>query len=174
MRRLGMAPITALVFLLAPAASTADFHGGPSPVAIKYENETPWTLRIYVDGRPAIEMESGYDLPPGVSVSRFILPREKSYRLEAKIIARRFLRTEWALGEMPTRHFFVSEVPHGLNIVKVVTFRENNFTLFPWYRFVWENFLNFFTAAFILVLALAFLLFSFCAVRALRNTRGPS
>lgn len=59
-------------------------------VRIYYVNRTPWTIKIKIDGRYAIETNSGYTLPTGSFTQRFAKPGLhifEAYALERKYYA---------------------------------------------------------------------------------------
>lgn len=185
MRILGLLLAIALLILAALSAFQAfgaevEFHGGEPPIILYFENKTPWPLRISIDGRDAIESTSGRDLAPGATVERSFQPKQdrfggSSIFLEAKAVVRRW-KAEWVLAKPDAERggWWVGfgEDLHGKRFV--VTFKEDNFEAFPWYRFIWENLANFATAAFLAALATMFLLFSLCAILAIAKHRGPS
>lgn len=175
-----LAAVFTLTALLpaAAAAVSAEFHGGKPPIIVIYENKTPWPLRITVDGRRAIESVDGRDLPPGSSAKRSLQPKQdpfgfggSSVFFEAKVVVHRWT-AEWILAKPEGVWIGFGDDLRGKHIV--ITFEEDDFKLFPWYRFAWENLANLATAAFLAMLAALFLLFSLCAARAVLKSRGPS
>ena len=127
-------------------------------VRVYYANRTPWVVKIKIDGRYAIETNSGNELRSGASIQRFATPGPHMF--EAVALEHKY-SADWITAKALFHYYLTEEdVYHGLEI----EFKRENFIKVRGLDFVRMNsatLLNF--AVFAAIVLVGTVIFIWCA-----------
>lgn len=164
MRRLAFLVSLSMLVLSPPAYAATEAE----LIALVYINETPWALKVMIDGRYAVETNEGNEIPPHSHAIRFAQPG--AHRLTAYATVRKW-KAEWLIGRLAPP-LDIPAAASGRHIA--ISFYAEDIAPLSTGEFLAANWQNFATATFLAALGIVFLACSALAFRAFSKMRGLS